>query len=353
MSPIMVLPKVRYADGERIAFHVLGKGPAVAILFPYHVNHLTLNWQVPLHRGAFEYLARYFSVINPDFRGAGISERFVKSLSLDTFVDDMQRVLTCLGIKRIAVCALGDAALIASYFALRGPDRVTSMVFIAAGESETNRRVLSLRHTNPSLEARLRGALLGGLADERNASALAAVAQEALSSDSLKLWEKVLLENRLSKVVSRVRVPVLWLHASTDELVKTRHVRALVKRMRQAKLMIVPGRSGMDIWRDRAAMRAMTLFIAKGFGTELEVATAQRRRHPKTATYPAGLSQREVDVLRFTAAGRTNQQISEDLFISLNTVSYHLRSIFNKTGAANRTEAASFAHRHGLSTDPR
>jgi DNA-binding CsgD family transcriptional regulator/pimeloyl-ACP methyl ester carboxylesterase len=353
MIPIMVLPKIHYANDSRIAFHVLGKGPAVAILFPYHVNHLTLNWQVPLHRGAFEYLARYFSVINLDFRGAGISERPVKSLSLDTFTDDLQSVLEYLGIDRVALCALGDAALMAGQFAMRLPARVTSMVFIAAGESETNRRVLSLRHANPSLEARLRGALLGGLDDQRNASALAAVAQQALSSDSLKLWEKVLLENRLSKVVSRVRVPVLWLHASDDELVKTRHVRKLVTGIRQVKLMIVPGRSGMDIWRDRAAMQAMTLFIAKGFGAELEVETAQRRRHPRMATYPAGLSQREVEVLRFAAAGRTNQQISEDLFISLNTVSYHLRSIFNKTGAANRTEAASFAHRHGLSTDPR
>src|SRR5262249_6798248 len=64
---IMAMPTVQYtktADGVRIAFHVLGKGPAVAILYPYHVNHLTLNWQVPLHRGASEYLARYFTVIN-------------------------------------------------------------------------------------------------------------------------------------------------------------------------------------------------------------------------------------------------------------------------------------------------
>jgi DNA-binding NarL/FixJ family response regulator len=53
-------------------------------------------------------------------------------------------------------------------------------------------------------------------------------------------------------------------------------------------------------------------------------------------------------VLRAVAAGRTNQEVSEHLFISLNTVSYHLRNIFNKTGAANRTEAASFAHRHAI-----
>lgn len=48
----MALPPVRHAttrDGVRVAFHTLGDGPAVAMLFPYHVNHLALNWQVALH----------------------------------------------------------------------------------------------------------------------------------------------------------------------------------------------------------------------------------------------------------------------------------------------------------------
>jgi NarL family two-component system response regulator LiaR len=52
--------------------------------------------------------------------------------------------------------------------------------------------------------------------------------------------------------------------------------------------------------------------------------------------------------LRVLAAGKSNQQIADELFISLNTVSHHLRNIFAKTGTVNRTEAASFAHQHGL-----
>ena len=48
------------------------------------------------------------------------------------------------------------------------------------------------------------------------------------------------------------------------------------------------------------------------------------------------------------AAGTTNRQIAGELFISPETVSHHLRHIFSKTGSANRTEAAVYAHRHGL-----
>lgn len=64
--------------------------------------------------------------------------------------------------------------------------------------------------------------------------------------------------------------------------------------------------------------------------------------------FPDGLSKREVDVLRFIAAGLSNQAIGERLFISSNTVANHIRSILAKTGTANRTEAAAYAIRHHL-----
>ena len=66
------------------------------------------------------------------------------------------------------------------------------------------------------------------------------------------------------------------------------------------------------------------------------------------AAYPAGLSAREVQVLRMVAEGRTNQEIATALFRSVNTVANHVRNILAKVGAANRTEAAAFAARQGL-----
>ena len=62
----------------------------------------------------------------------------------------------------------------------------------------------------------------------------------------------------------------------------------------------------------------------------------------------AGLSAREVEVLRLIAVGKSNREIAERLVISVNTVFQHVRSILNKTGCANRTEAAAYALRHGL-----
>ncbi len=67
-----------------------------------------------------------------------------------------------------------------------------------------------------------------------------------------------------------------------------------------------------------------------------------------TPAYPAGLSQREVEVLRLIAAGKSNREIAEELFISLNTVANHVRNILTKTATANRAEAAAFAIRFNL-----
>jgi DNA-binding CsgD family transcriptional regulator/tetratricopeptide (TPR) repeat protein len=62
----------------------------------------------------------------------------------------------------------------------------------------------------------------------------------------------------------------------------------------------------------------------------------------------SGLSAREIEVLRLIAGGRSNREIADALAISLNTVARHISNIFDKLGAANRTEAAAYAHRHGL-----
>jgi DNA-binding CsgD family transcriptional regulator len=65
-------------------------------------------------------------------------------------------------------------------------------------------------------------------------------------------------------------------------------------------------------------------------------------------TYPDTLTAREIEVLRLIAAGKTNQEIGDLLFISLNTVATHVRNILEKTDSANRAEAACYALRRQL-----
>lgn len=69
---------------------------------------------------------------------------------------------------------------------------------------------------------------------------------------------------------------------------------------------------------------------------------------PATASRPAGLTDREVEVLVLISAGLGNREIGRRLFITENTAANHVRNILTKTGTGNRTQAARYATDHGL-----
>jgi DNA-binding NarL/FixJ family response regulator len=61
-----------------------------------------------------------------------------------------------------------------------------------------------------------------------------------------------------------------------------------------------------------------------------------------------GLTRREAEVLALVAAGRTNRQIGQELFITTKTAGVHVSRILAKLGVTSRGEAAAVAHRLGL-----
>lgn len=60
------------------------------------------------------------------------------------------------------------------------------------------------------------------------------------------------------------------------------------------------------------------------------------------------LTEREMEVLQLIAQGKSNQEVADELFIGVKTVKYHLTNLFSKLGVEDRTQAAIYAHRHGL-----
>ncbi len=97
--------------------------------------------------------------------------------------------------------------------------------------------------------------------------------------------------------------------------------------------------------------RRLTLDAA--LGAEGRAPLAQATPPAKAAnaarpSFPAGLTAREVDVLKLIAQGLTDQQVAEQLVISPRTVSTHLTSIYNKLGVSSRAAATRFAVEHRL-----
>lgn len=106
-----------------------------------------------------------------------------------------------------------------------------------------------------------------------------------------------------------------------------------------------------------AALASAALATASELGMAALVTRCEEllgSSHDATATgaaFPDGLSAREVDVLRLVASGCSNREIGEQLLISGNTASHHVRSILRKTCCANRAEASTYAARNDLLSD--
>jgi DNA-binding NarL/FixJ family response regulator len=65
-----------------------------------------------------------------------------------------------------------------------------------------------------------------------------------------------------------------------------------------------------------------------------------------------GLTDRELGILKAVARGLSNQAIGKELWVTEQTVKFHLTNIYRKLGVANRTEAARYAYQHALVESP-
>jgi non-specific serine/threonine protein kinase len=107
----------------------------------------------------------------------------------------------------------------------------------------------------------------------------------------------------------------------------------------------------VDVLRSRLDEETFRAAWSEGRAMEMERAVGyalQRRKPSAPPAHPAGLSAREVEVLRLVANGMTSAQVAGELFISPNTVNRHLSSIYGKLGVSSRAAATRFATEHNL-----
>jgi DNA-binding CsgD family transcriptional regulator len=154
--------------------------------------------------------------------------------------------------------------------------------------------------------------------------------------------------------------PEAWLAAADDWREAPQPYRVAYAEWRAAEAIVGSGGSDDAQPLLRSALRAATRLQAQPLLAEI-AALARRARldvgdgAPATVAQAAaaglGLTERERAVVTLVAAGRTNRQIGEALFISEKTASVHVSRILAKLGAANRAEAAGIAHTLGLAVE--
>jgi DNA-binding NarL/FixJ family response regulator len=136
-------------------------------------------------------------------------------------------------------------------------------------------------------------------------------------------------------------------HGSLRSKIRLNLAQAQIKAGKSADEIIQPAREIMNQTSDSlSGSHLQKSFLSSPWMSQIEA--LEKVPVPQKEGYPAGLTRREVEVLRLVAGGATNQQVADTLHISVRTVNTHMTNILNKTGCDNRTAASAFATQHNL-----
>lgn len=178
-----------------------------------------------------------------------------------------------------------------------------------------------------------------------------------MAHDGKDLVELV-LEKRPDVAIVDVRMPRATGIEATTEIVENTDTRVLIATTfdldRDVRAAIRAGASGFLLKTEAAANLAEAV-LAVSDGNKVYNSTAIGAM-VEALTYgetvddagDAGLSSRELDVLRLVAAGHSNAEVGDLLHLGVSTVRTHVRHILAKIGAENRTQAVVWAYEHRI-----
>ena len=129
-EPSRMEQEIRYctsADGTRIAYAALGKGPPLVRVLGWF-THLEYEWKHPVNRASIDANAARYLSVRFDARGMGLSEHRVSDFSLEAQVADLEAVVDDLGLERFAIFAISQGGPTAIAYTIRHPERVSHLI---------------------------------------------------------------------------------------------------------------------------------------------------------------------------------------------------------------------------------
>jgi serine/threonine protein kinase/alpha-beta hydrolase superfamily lysophospholipase len=135
-------------DGVRLAYASAGTGYPLVKAANW-LNHLDYEWDSPLWKHWLAELTKDHRLIRYDERGNGLSQRDVKEMSFEQWVQDLEAVVAATRVDRFALMGISQGGPVAIAYAVRHPERVSHLVLIGSFS-----RGLMARGTEQQIAAR-------------------------------------------------------------------------------------------------------------------------------------------------------------------------------------------------------
>jgi pimeloyl-ACP methyl ester carboxylesterase/DNA-binding CsgD family transcriptional regulator len=244
----------RYAsNGEtRIAYQAIGHGSLDLVLLPGFPSNLEILWEDPDYSRLVKRLSTFCRLILFDARGTGLSDAADPHAppDLDMRAGDIGAVMDAAGCGRAALLGASDGAAAAILFAATRPERLRALIVYGAraGLDDVTAEARRPRHPGEAAEAGWgTGATLGRLAPGRAGDRAFAdwwgrLERLSASPTAARTHARAHAALDIGGLLAAVAVPTLVLHRTEDAYADVRHARQLARRIKDARLVELPGR---------------------------------------------------------------------------------------------------------------
>ena len=355
-------PRIQYAqaaDGVNIAFWTLGTGRPLVYLTGGPWNHIDL-WQVPECRAWYRRLAQHRTLVRYDMRGTGASERNVDDYSLDAQMLDVEAVADRLSLTDFDLFAATDGGPVAIAYAVAHPERVARLVLWCAWartadvSSPRIQAWLGLIDKDWELMTDTCAHMVIGWSEGEIGQQAAEALRQNVTPDVAKLALAAMGRFNVEALLPKVQASTLVLQRRDVPWLPADIAPSLASRVRNAHLTFLDGESTAPYLGDtEAAASAVVEFLEQepasqeGPAQTALAGSSEPRRRPRNVN-PDGLTNRELEVLKLVAGGKRNNEIAEELVLSVRTVERHIGNIYGKIGARGRADAAAYTLTHSL-----
>jgi pimeloyl-ACP methyl ester carboxylesterase/DNA-binding CsgD family transcriptional regulator len=337
-------PPIRYtttSDGKRLAYTVSGRGRPL-VLVPNTFMHAYWAWlQYPEW---FSGLAERFRFVHFNYRGQGLSTRGLDAgHSIRDWQRDLEQVMDAAKVEKAVLMSPGHAGHIALRFAIEHPERVAALILFAPA--------LKMAAWPNSL-------MLGVSAENWEVYARTAIPRH-ISAQQLEAWERAIPETQtqaefqiaireifswdLTGELADLRVPALVVHTRNLLTLPVEESQRFAAALPDARFVMTDGESVLG--GATSGLAAIDSFLA---ALPEPALPAEPSTRPAGATLQSQLTVREAEVLLLITGGRSNQQIANELVLSVRTVERHITNLYAKIGAHNKADATAYALRRGL-----